>query len=153
EVVQEAVGRALMLRIPDKILREAGLFGHRRDELLVVEGDAQLLRQLLGDEPPAGTIFPADGDDNVLHKDTSYPTSIIIQTGRFVTADLTRSTARPRRNIGRAARWRWRCRQCRPAPTSAPDPAPRRTPARRIPGRRAPPRSPARRRNSAPRPG
>ena len=88
EVVQEAVGGTLMLGIPDEILRESGLPGHRRDELLVVEGDTQLLRQLLGDEPPAGTVLPADGDDNVLHKDTSYPDFIIIQTRRFVKADF-----------------------------------------------------------------
>ena len=76
-----------MLGIPDEILRESGLPGHRRDELLVVEGDTQLLRQLLGDEPPAGTVLPADGDDNVLHKDTSYNTNPPVRQSGFYQED------------------------------------------------------------------
>ena len=60
-----------MLRVPDEVFGKAGLLGDLGNELLVVKGDAQLLGQPLGDEPPAGAILPADGNDDMVHNNTS----------------------------------------------------------------------------------
>ena len=64
EVVDHLVGQVLLLP-PDEAFRQTALLGLHRDELLVVEGDPQLLGQLLGDLVPAGAELPAQGDHDL----------------------------------------------------------------------------------------
>ena len=50
---------------------EAGFQGDLIDQLLVIEGNAQTLGDLVADGASAGTKFTADGDDFLFHKITS----------------------------------------------------------------------------------
>ena len=64
---------------------EAGLQGDLIDQLLVIEGNAQTLSDLVADGASAGTKFTADGDDFLFHKEppsenaVASPTCIIVK--------------------------------------------------------------------------
>ena len=64
---------------------EAGFQGDLIDQLLVIEGNAQTLSDLVADGASAGTKFTADGDDFLFHKEppsenaVASPTHIIVK--------------------------------------------------------------------------
>ena len=64
---------------------EAGFQGDLIDQLLVIEGNAKPLGDLVADGASAGTKFTADGDDFLFHKEppsenaVASPTCIIVK--------------------------------------------------------------------------
>ena len=62
QILHEAAAHALLV-VGDELGGEAALFRGEADDLLIVEGDAQLFGQRLADFTAAAAVFAADGDD------------------------------------------------------------------------------------------
>ena len=71
-VGEEALAGGMFAVLLHVIGGEAGLDGDLFDQLLVVEGDAQLLGHQTANGAAAAAEFTADGDDLLFHKITSF---------------------------------------------------------------------------------
>lgn len=89
--IQQAVGRHLVI-IFNHVPGNAALLRRQLQQLLVVEGDAQLIRQLFADFAAAAAELPPDGDNGaIMHKkpvlspgSLPFLASSILRFSRFV---------------------------------------------------------------------